>query len=62
MGQKLLDQRSSPQGAGKRKVSLGRLLYIIGEFGGTEPTLLSLNFTILGGPSNLFAKQFKVSL
>ena len=62
MVQKLLDQRSSPQGAGKRKVSLGRLLYIIGEFGGTEPTLLSLNFTILGGPSNLFAKQFKVSL
>ena len=55
MVQKLLDQRSTPQGAGKGKVSLGRLLYIISELGGTEPTLLSLNFTILGSPSNLFA-------
>ena len=60
--QKLLDQRSTPQGAGKGKVSLGRLLNIIRELGGTEPTLLSLNFTVLSSPSNLFAPKLKVSL
>ena len=42
-------------------MSLGSLLGIVSELGSPEPSLLAFDFTVLGSPANLSAKDFKVT-
>ena len=62
MVQKFFDQCCPPKRTGKWQVSLGCLLEVVRKFRNTEPTLFAFDIPILGGPSNLLAKSFKVSL
>jgi hypothetical protein len=42
-------------------VSLRCFLYVVNKFRSSEPTLLSLNISVRGSPTNLFTPKLEVS-
>ena len=62
MVQQVFYETGTSQCTRQRQMSFRRLLDVVNEFGGAEPSLFSLRLSILCGPANLSAKNLKVSL